>query len=113
MRPPARSEIWSIDLNPVRGHEQAGRRPCLVISDDVYNSGPAEKHIVVPVTSKDKHIPYHIGVTPPEGGLRMRSFLMCDDIRSVSRGRFEEKLGEVSGETLESVADCLRILLCL
>ena len=113
MKQPARGEIWSIDLNPVRGHEQAGRRPCLVISDDMYNSGPAEKHIVVPVTSKNKHIPYHIEVTPLEGGLRMRSFLMCDDIRSVSRERLDEKLGEVSSETLEPVADCLRILICI
>ena len=27
-----RGEIWTVDLNPVRGHEQAGKRPCLVIS---------------------------------------------------------------------------------
>ncbi len=113
MKAPARGEIWSIDLNPVRGHEQAGRRPCLVMSDDIYNLGPAEKHIVVPVTSKDKRIPYHIVITPPEGGLRLRSFLMCDDLRSVSRERFGEKLGEVSSETIGAVADCLRTLLCI
>ena len=111
MKQPVRGEIWSIDLNPVRGHEQAGRRPCLVISDDIYNSGPAEKHIVVPITSKNKRIPYHIAVAPPEGGLWMRSFLMCDDVRSLSRERFEERLGEVSSGTLEAVADCLRTLL--
>ncbi len=111
MKASARGEIWSIDLNPVRGHEQAGRRPCLVISDDIYNSGPAEKHIIVPVTSKDKRIPYHIEIAPPEGGLRTHSFLMCDDVRSVSRERFEEKLSEVSGRTMQTVAGCLRALL--
>ena len=92
-----------IDLNPVRGHEQAGCRPCLVISDNIYNRGPAEKHIVVPITSKNKRIPYHIELIPPEGGMRLTSYLMCDDIRSVSRGRFDDRLGEVSKAVLRSV----------
>ena len=111
MKVPARGKIWSIDLNPVRGHEQAGQRLCLVISDDIYNSGPAEKHIVVPVTSKNKRIPYHIELSPPEGGLRMRSFLMCDDVRSVSRERFEERFGAASNRTMQAVIDSLRTLL--
>ena len=66
MKVPARGEIWSIDLNPVSGHGQAGRQPCLVISDDIYNSGPAEKHIVVPVTSK---VSAQVGMTIPSVGL--------------------------------------------
>ena len=113
MKPPALGEIWMIELNPVRGHEQAGRRPCLVVSDDLYNSGPAEKHIVVPVTSKNKHIPYHIVIVPPEGGLRMESYLMCDDIRSVSRERFQHKTGAVSNRTMHAIKDCLRTLLSM
>ena len=113
MNQPLPGEIWSIDLNPVRGHEQAGRRPCLVISDDIYNAGPAEKHIVVPVTSKNKRIPYHIEIVPPEGGLRLRSYLMCDDVRSVSRDRFEEKSGEVSARTMHAVTGGLRTLLSM
>jgi mRNA interferase MazF len=111
MNPPKRGEIWSVDLNPVRGHEQAGKRPCLVISDDLYNSGPAEKHIILPITSKHKSIPYHIEVLPPEGGLRMRSHLMCDDIRSVSRERFVERIGVTSERTIRLVHDSLRTLL--
>ena len=54
---PLRGEIWTVDLNPVRRHEQAGRRPCLVISDDIYKEGPAAKHIVLPLTSRNKAIP--------------------------------------------------------
>lgn len=111
MRTPVRGEIWTVDLNPTRGREQAGRRPCLVISDDIYNQGPAGKHIVIPVTSRDKRIPYHLGVTPPEGGLRLASYLMCDDIRSVSRDRFEERMGAVSSQTLRSIGESLEMLL--
>ena len=108
---PLRGEIWAVDLNPVRGHEQAGRRPCLVISDDIYNQGPAAKHIVLPVTSRNKQIPYHLAVTPPEGGLRLTSYVMCDDIRSVSRERFGERLGTVSSQTLSLMKENLEMLL--
>lgn len=111
MRVPLRGEIWVLDLNPVRGHEQAGRRPCLVISDDLYNLGPAAKHIVLPVTSRYKGIPYHLIIQPPEGGLRLTSYVMCDDVRSVSRDRFGERLGSVSGQTLGLVKENLETLL--
>jgi mRNA interferase MazF len=77
---PLRGEVWLINLDPVRGHEQAGSRTCLVISDDLYNRGPSSKHIVLPITSKFKGISYHIEVTPPEGGLRTKSRVMCDDV---------------------------------
>lgn len=95
MKPP-RGEVWLVDLTPIRGHQQAGKRPCLVISDDIYNHGPAEKHIVLPITSHDKGIPYHMAIHPPEGGLRTTSYVLCDDIRSVSRDRFLKRLGVVS-----------------
>ncbi|NCR44934.1 MAG: type II toxin-antitoxin system PemK/MazF family toxin, partial [Microcystis aeruginosa SX13-01] len=52
-----RGEIWLADLNPVRGHEQAGKRPCLVISADLFNQGASGLVVVLPVTSKDKGIP--------------------------------------------------------
>ena len=108
---PLRGEIWAVDLNPVRGHEQAGRRPCLVISDDIYNRGPAAKHIVLPITPRNKGIPYHLAIQPPEGGLRLPSHVMCDDVRSVSRERFGERLGVVSSQTLRLVKEHLEILL--
>ena len=85
MRLPLRGEVWAVDLNPARGHEHAGRRPCLVISDDIYNQGPAAKNIVLPVTSRHKGIPYHLTVKPPEGGLQLASYIMCDDVRSALR----------------------------
>jgi len=40
--PPRRGEVWLADLGPTRGHEQAGRRPVLIISDDIFNRGPAD-----------------------------------------------------------------------
>jgi len=38
---PSRGDIWLADFNPIRGHEQAGQRPVLVISEDLFNKGLA------------------------------------------------------------------------
>lgn len=87
---PARGEIWIVDLNPVRGHEQSGRRPGLVVSTDIFNSGPAELVVLVPITSKEKGIPFHVEIYPPEGGLKERSFIKCEDIRSLAKERLHQ-----------------------
>jgi mRNA interferase MazF len=113
MARPDRGEIWLVDLDPVRGHEQAGRRPALVVSVDALNHSPAELAIVLPVTSRDKRIRSHVRVEPPEGGLTLTSFVKCEDVRSISTTRFERRLGEVVPATIAAVEDRLRILLGL
>ncbi len=110
---PLRGEVWFVDLNPVRGHEQAGKRPALIISVDLFNSGSAELVVALPITTKCKGIPFHVEVDPPEGGLDAKSFIKCEDIRSVSKARLSARLGAVSQETMTSVQDRVRILLNL
>jgi mRNA interferase MazF len=110
---PSRGEIWTVDLDPTRGHEQAGRRPALVVSIDPFNHGPAGLAVVLPVTSRAKGIPFHVRVDPPEGGLTLLSFIKCEDVRSVSQERLIARLGVVTPQTLLSVEDRLRILLDL
>lgn len=110
---PSRGEIWLVDLDPTRGHEQAGRRPCVVISVDPFNQGPADLVVVLPLTTRAKGIPFHVAVVPPEGGLKERSFVKCEDVRSVAKERFARWWGRVSAETLAAVEDRLRILLGL
>lgn len=109
----SRGEIWLADLNPVRGHEQAGKRPCLVISVDLFNQGASGLIIVLPITSKKKAIPFHVEVSPPEGGLKVRSFIKTEDVRSISLERLEKCLGIVSFTTLTAVEERLRILMGL
>jgi len=101
------------NLDPTRDHEQAGRRPALVISVDGFNHGPAELVIVIPITTKDKGIPSHVNICPPEGGLNEPSFIKCEDIRSVAKERLTRCLGRVKEGTLAEVEDRLRILLGL
>ncbi len=108
---PSRGEIWLANLNPVRGREQAGFRPCLVISVDQFNHGPAELVIVVPITSKNKSIPLHIEISGKETGLDLKSYIKSEDIRSISRDRLEKRIGRVSEEVMRQVLELIKILL--
>ena len=107
---PRRGEIWSVDFDPTRGHEQAGRRPALVLSVDEFNLGPADLVIVIPMTSRRRGIPSHIRIDPPEGGLTRPSAVLCEAVRSVSKSRLARPWGRVSATSLERVEDCVRIL---
>jgi mRNA interferase MazF len=112
-RPPRRGEVWLVNLDPPVGHEQTGRRPAIVISEDVFNSGPAELVVVLPITSTLRPIPSQIRLSPPNGGLVRESSVLCEAIRSVSRRRLVRRLGPVSADRLTLVEDALRILLRL
>ena len=108
-----RGEIWFADLDPSKGREQGGRRPCLIVSDDRFNRSPADLVIAIPITSKDKRIPSHIEINPPEGGLKVRSFMICEQIRAISTERLIKPLGSVKTSTLNQVEQRLRLLLNL
>ena len=108
-----RGDVWFGGLDPVRGREQAGKRPLLILSQDAFNSGPADLVIVVPITSVNKRILYHVEVLPPEAGLTKQSYIKCEDIRSVSIGRLEYRMGSLSEATLAAVEYRMRRLLKL
>ena len=110
---PNRGDVWLITFDPTVGREQAGTRPGLVVSVDKFNHGPSELIVVLPITSHDKKQPIHVPVSPPEGGLSVRSFVKCDDIRSVSKQRLKKYYGRVSARTTAEVELRLQILLGL
>ena len=113
MPEPSRGEVWTLDLNPTRGHEQAGTRPGLILSVDPFNHGPAGLVVVLPVTTQEKGIPFHVAIAPPEGGLKKKSYVKCEDIRSVAKERLRRRCGTVSPQTLADIEDRVRILLGL
>ena len=113
MTTPARGEVWLADLNPTRGHEQAGRRPVLVVSEDLFNSGPAGLVVVLPMTTTLRPIPSHVPVSPPEGGLKQVSAVLCEAIRSISTDRLVSRWGLLAPHTMARVEDVVRILLRL
>ena len=103
--------MWLADLSPTRGREQAGLRPVLIVSPEQFNRGPSTLIIVCPLTSKERGIRTHIKVVPPEGGLRETSFVMTEAVRSISKDRLIETWGNLPGQSVDKVAEVLRILL--
>ena len=109
-----RGSIWLVDLDPTRGHEQAKRRPCLVISADSYNQGPNGLTVILPITSRSRELYWFVPLTQTEGNLEKKSYVICNQIRSVTLERFTPTcLGFVSDYTLEQVEERLKILLYL
>lgn len=111
MKKVLRKEIWLAKLNPTLGREQAGIRPVLIISNNYFNRGFAQLVYAIPITSKDKNIRSHLEIMPPEGGLKMSSYIVCEAMRSISKQRMIKRLGIVSAETIEDVQEMLEILL--
>ena len=113
MADPSRGEIWLADLNPTRGREQAGQRPVLLISEDIFNKGPADLVIVLPITSTHRGVPSHVPIKPPEGGVKNPNVIMCEAVRSIAKERLLHRWGKVYLSTLVAVEDGLRILMGL
>ncbi len=113
MASPNYGEVWFADLDPVVGHEQAGERPVLILSITSFNQSPAGLVVILPVTTKIRGIPWHVPVSPPEGGLTRPSVILCEALRSVSQQRIQYRMGAASAATMQAVQDRLRILMNL
>lgn len=108
----SRGDIWFVQLDTVIGREQAKKRPCLILSANNFNQNRSELAIVVPLTSKNKHMRIHLPIYSPEGGLIVPSFIMCEQIRSVSAERFSgSAIGRVDSGTLKVAEQIIKILL--
>ena len=85
-----RGEIYFVDLNPVRGREQAGVRPALVLSVDLLNRLPLVV-TVVPGTDAANvrgNYPSVVHVAPDESGLPLDTVFLCFQVRAIDPGRF-------------------------
>lgn len=101
-------EIWMSDLNPVVGSEQSGRRPVVILSGNLMNKF-LKVVITAPLTSKIKRYQGN-PILEPNGrnGLKLTSELMVFHIRSVSKDRLIEKIGEIKDEELREALATLK-----
>lgn len=93
--------VW-LSLEPVRGREQGGHRPALVVASSGYLDAVTTLAIVLPITSTDRGWPNHIPIDGPSG-LDRPSWIMTEQPRTVSRDRITSTAGQVSTETLAAV----------
>ena len=105
-----RGEIRWAELNPVRGHEEAGRRPVLVLSHDVFNDRSGTV-IAVVMTSQEPRAGFPLTLESKAGGLSKRSWIKISQIRTLSVDRVGPRLARASEEELARVLDGLNEIL--
>jgi mRNA interferase MazF len=89
-------------LEPVRGREQGGHRPVLVVASAGYLDAVTTLVIVLPITTTDRGWPNHVRVTGPSG-LDRPSWVMTEQPRTLSRDRLTGVSGEVTADCLAAV----------
>ena len=105
-----RGDIRWADLNPVRGHEQAGQRPVLVLSHDVFNDRSGTV-IAVAMTSQEPRAGFPLTLESKASGLKKRSWIKISQIRTLSVDRVGARLARASEEELGRVLDGLTEIL--
>jgi mRNA interferase MazF len=101
-----RGEIRWAELNPVRGREQAGLRPVLVLSHDVFNERSGTV-IAVALTSQPPRAGFPLTLELEVSNLPKKSWVKISQIRTLSVERIGRRLGRVSPEVLDQVIDGL------
>lgn len=101
-----RGEIYWADLDPVRGHEQAGQRPVLVLSHEVFNERSGTV-IALAVTSQEPRAGFPLAVELTSARLPKRSWAKVSQIRTLSTERLGKRLGRVSPEELSRLVEGL------
>ena len=105
---PQRGDVVWITLHPQAGHEQAGRRPAVVLSPGAYN-GKVGLAILCPVTTQVKGYPFEVQVPV---GLPVTGVVLADQVKSLDwRAREAALMCRLPPETVEEVLQKLGVLL--
>jgi len=101
-----RGEIRWADLNPVRGREQAGLRPVLILSHDVFNERSGTV-IAVAITSQPQHAGFPLTLELKTGDLPKQSWVKISQIRTLSIERIGKLIDRTSQEEIFQVIEGL------
>ena len=105
---PERGDVVWLTLTPQAGHEQAGRRPAVVLSPRAYNARVG-LGLFCPVTSKEKGYPFEVRL--PDG-LGIAGVVLADQVKSLDwRARRAELAAQLPAEVVEEIAEKLLVLL--
>jgi mRNA interferase MazF len=105
-----RGDVRWADLNPVRGHEQAGQRPVLVLSHGVFNDRSGTV-IAVAMTSREPRAGFPLTLESKAAGLKKRSWIKISQIRTLAVDRIGSRLARASEEELARILDGLNEIL--
>ena len=97
--------VWA-NLNPVVGHEQAGRRPVVVLSADVFNESSGTV-IAMALTSQPQRAGFPLALELPSMNVGKRVWVKISQIRTLSARRLGKKLGRVPPDVLQRLVEGL------
>lgn len=105
-----RGEVWLASLDPVKGSEQAGTRPVLILQADPLNAF-LRTVVVVPFTTNLKwsRFPFCVQVFQEDGGLSVDSVALCHQVRVVDKSRLLRRFGELTESTFARVDQAMRL----
>ena len=100
-----RGDIYDVDWNPARGSEQHGRRPSLIIQNDIANEVSAYRiTIVLAISSKIKNYPSMVLVQPTaENGLSAASEVNTGQIMTIDKDRLGNRIGSLSASDMQKI----------
>jgi mRNA interferase MazF len=101
-----RGDIWWADLNPVIGREQAGIRPVLIISHDIFNERSGTV-IALAITSQPPSAGYPLTYELTTANLPKRSWVKISQIRTLSVERLSNRIGHVTPEQVDDIIEGL------
>ena len=101
-----RGEIYWADLNPVRGREQAGLRPVLILSNDLFNR-KSETAIAMAITSQPQKAGFPLTLELPAEMLPKPSWVKISQIRTISVDRLGKRIAALDAAVLDQLIDGL------
>jgi mRNA interferase MazF len=101
--------VLLVDLNPVVGREQGGRRPVVVVSNRQYSVIPG-LFLAIPLTTTDRGLRHHVAIPASETtGLNRDSYAMPEQIRALAIGRIRRQLGILDDATINKISRYLHL----
>ncbi len=104
-----RGEIYWVDLPPATGSEQTGRRPALIVQNDLGNRFSTTT-LIAAITSqpRSRRYPFHVSFTAQESGLRLGGTVLCEQLDTVDQSSLGSPAGSLPPEKMLEVDEALR-----
>ena len=102
-----RGDIIIINFNPVKGHEQAGKRPALVISNEKFYK-IFKLAVILPITNNTKDFPFHVLL---DNRTNIKGAILCEYLKTVDlEERKYDKIEEIPEDLLEEVLEKVSLI---
>lgn|SRR3989338_2330572 len=103
-----RGDIVLVDLDPSKGSEQGGKRPALIIQNDIGNE-LSPTTIVAPITTRiySRQFPTNVEIDRTNSSIKEKSTILLNQIRSIDKSRIIKNFGKISEKKMKEVDEAL------